>query len=172
MLAFLDASHRFTIGGLFNFFSLPFGLRDYLCGTMNQIRFEGRNAQFFSTLRSRIDGYFTENNIKQSGNWKLYSKTLILLSTLVLSYVLLVFFTTTAWVSVLLCIFMGVNFATIGFNVMHDGSHGSYSRKAWVNKVMALSLNVLGGNSFSGIRSTMWLTTHSPILKARMRILT
>lgn len=28
-------------------FSLPFGLRDYLCGTMNQIRFEGRNAQFF-----------------------------------------------------------------------------------------------------------------------------
>ncbi|NBO50587.1 MAG: hypothetical protein EBU80_12890 [Chitinophagia bacterium] len=50
---------------------------------MNQIRFEGRNAQFFSTLRSRIDGYFTENNIKQSGNWNLYSKTLILISTLV-----------------------------------------------------------------------------------------
>ena len=56
-------------GVCLTFFSLPFGLRDYLCGTMNQIRFEGRNAQFFSTLRSRIDGYFSENNIKQSGYW-------------------------------------------------------------------------------------------------------
>lgn len=45
---------------------------------MATIRFEGRNAQFFSTLRSRIDQYFTENNIKPTGNWSLYIKTIVL----------------------------------------------------------------------------------------------
>jgi linoleoyl-CoA desaturase len=115
---------------------------------MNQIRFEGRNAQFFSTLRARIDAYFTDNNIKSSGNWKLYSKTIILGLTLLALYVTLVFFTPATAVAVILCILLGVNFATIGFNVMHDGAHGSYSTKPWVNKMMAHSLNLMGGNAF------------------------
>ena len=38
--------------------------------------------------------------------------------------------------------------ASIGFNVMHDACHGSYSTKSWVNNLMGLSLNLLGGNAF------------------------
>ena len=123
---------------------------------MATIRFEGRNAQFFSTLRSRIDQYFTENNIKPTGNWKLYIKTIVFTSTLVGSYLSLILFTTDqTWIQVGLCMLLGISFAGIGFNVMHDGAHGSYSTKPWINKLMANSLNLLGGNAF------YWVEKHN-----------
>jgi linoleoyl-CoA desaturase len=47
--------------------------------------------------------------------------------------------------------------AAIGFNVMHDGMHGSFSQHKWVNKLAGLSLNFLGGNNF------MWKSKHNII---------
>lgn len=123
---------------------------------MATIRFEGRNAQFFSTLRSRIDQYFTDNKIKPTGNWKLYIKTVILSMIMIGSYLFLVAFTPEqTWLRIVLCTILGISFAAIGFNVMHDGSHGSYSTKPWVNKIMANSLNLLGGNAF------YWVEKHN-----------
>lgn len=123
---------------------------------MATIRFEGRNAQFFSTLRSRIDQYFTENNIKPTGNWKLYTKTIVFSLILVGSYLSLILFTTDqTWIQVGLCMLLGLSFAGMGFNVMHDGAHGSYSTKPWINKLMANSLNLLGGNAF------YWVEKHN-----------
>ncbi len=46
----------------------------------------------------------------------------------------------------LLCVMMGLGMAGIGFCVMHDANHGSFSRKKWVNNFMGFSLNFLGGN--------------------------
>jgi linoleoyl-CoA desaturase len=43
---------------------------------------------------------------------------------------------------------LGINLAGIGFNVMHDGAHGSFSRKTWVNELMGYSLNFMGGNVY------------------------
>ncbi len=122
---------------------------------MTPIRFEGRNAEFFSTLRTRINDYFTENNIKPTGNWKLYSKTIILGTLLGLNYASLYFVPADSnWIYVVYAT-LGIWFAGIGFNVMHDGAHGSYSDKAWVNNLMATSLNILGGNAF------MWAEKHN-----------
>jgi linoleoyl-CoA desaturase len=47
--------------------------------------------------------------------------------------------------------------AAIGFNVMHDGAHGSFSKYKWVNGLAAFSLNILGGNSF------MWNMKHNVV---------
>ncbi len=52
---------------------------------------------------------------------------------------------------------MGLAFAGIGFNVMHDGAHGSYSKHAWLNKIMANSLNLLGGSAF------LWAEKHNVV---------
>jgi linoleoyl-CoA desaturase len=54
--------------------------------------------------------------------------------------------------------------AAIGFNVMHDGGHGSFSRYKWVNELAAYSLNVLGGSSF------MWNMKHNVIHHAYTNI--
>lgn len=123
---------------------------------MTKIKFNNKNPEFFNELRSRVESYFETKKIKQTGNYKLYAKTAILFSVLVGSYITLVFFTpSSVFVCIMLCIVLGINFAAIGFNVMHDGAHGSYSSKKWINEAMSYSLNVLGGSSY------MWKLKHN-----------
>ena len=116
---------------------------------MSAIKFTNNNALFFNTLRERVDGYFKQNDLKKTGNFKLYSKTIILLTVLTANYIWLVFFTpSSVWVCLALCALMGINFSAIGFNVMHDGSHGSYSTRKWVNEYMSHTLSVMGGSAY------------------------
>lgn len=123
---------------------------------MSKIKFNNSDPVFFNTLRQRVDSYFTENNIKSTGNYKLYSKTLILISALIAGYIWMVFFTPASSIlAIFVCIIMGVNIAAIGFNVMHDGAHGSYSSRKWVNSFMGFSLNILGGNVY------LWSQKHN-----------
>jgi linoleoyl-CoA desaturase len=115
---------------------------------MSKVRFMGK-VEFFHALREKVDSYFVENNIKKTGDYRLYLKTIILFSTLISLYTILVFFTPAqVWVSLLLCGIMGVNFAAIGFNVMHDGAHGSYSDNTRLNDLMGFALNIMGGNMY------------------------
>jgi linoleoyl-CoA desaturase len=123
---------------------------------MAKIKFNNSNAIFFNTLRERVDQYFSDKHIQYTGNYKLYLKTIILLSILVALYVTLVFFTpASGWLSLALCALLGFDMAAIGFNVMHDGAHGSYSSKKWINNMMSYSLNMMGGSSF------MWKLKHN-----------
>ena len=39
--------------------------------------------------------------------------------------------------------------AGVGMNVMHDGNHGSYSNKNWLNKIMGGSIYILAGNVYN-----------------------
>lgn len=62
-------------------------------------------------------------------------------------YFLMVFgVITNAWLLLAMSVIMGFGMAGIGFSVMHDANHGSFSRKKWVNDFMGFSLNFLGGN--------------------------
>ncbi|MFN3444536.1 MAG: fatty acid desaturase family protein [Bacteroidia bacterium] len=116
---------------------------------MSKIKFNNSEPAFFNDLKKRVDNYFNENNLKASGNFKLYAKTIILLTTLVAGYIWMVFFTPESnLLSIFICMLIGVNVAAIGFNVMHDGAHGSYSSRKWVNTFMGFSLNILGGNVY------------------------
>jgi linoleoyl-CoA desaturase len=113
---------------------------------MQRVSFNNKNSEFFKSLTSKVDLYFKSNNIKETGNYKLYLKTVFFGISLITLYTTLVFFTPQAWISVVLCCLMGLTLAGIGFNVMHDGAHGSFSTKPWVNELMGYSLNVMGGN--------------------------
>lgn len=115
---------------------------------MQKVSFNNKNSIFFNVLKEKVDTYFKSNNIPQTGNYKLFIKTVFLLLSALALYTLLVFFTPTAWVSILLSCLMGVNLAAIGFNVMHDGAHGSFSQKSWINDLMGYSLNAMGGSVY------------------------
>ena len=56
--------------------------------------------------------------------------------------------TSVIWQGIVLSISLGLAMAAIGFNVMHDGNHGAYSRRAWVNDAMARSMDLLGGSAY------------------------
>lgn len=123
---------------------------------MSQTTFAKTPPVFFQRLREVTEAYFKENNIPKTGDLRLYTKTAVLVAALVGLYIVLVFFTpASAWISLGLCAVLGVVVASIGFNVMHDGAHGSYSRRKWVNETMAHSLNFLGGNVY------LWKLKHN-----------
>src|SRR5437870_2795276 len=113
---------------------------------MYQVAFDNKENAFFNSLRKRVNDYFSSNKLKSTGNYKLYIKAGILLSSALAFYVVLVFFTPPPWLSILICALLGLNLAAIGFNVMHDAAHGSFSSKQWVNDLMSYTLNIIGGN--------------------------
>jgi len=120
------------------------------------LKFRNPSSDFFTVLKDRVYNYFREKNKKPTGNVTLYTKAVVLLTLLISGYVLLVFFTpASAWISLSIAAMMGLLMGAIGFNVMHDGAHGSYSGNKTVNAVMASTLNLLGGSTF------MWKQKHN-----------
>ncbi|NAS29576.1 acyl-CoA desaturase [Flavobacteriaceae bacterium R38] len=114
------------------------------------IRFSRKDpAQFFKTLNQRVNSYFKENKIKKTGNWKLHLKTVIMFSIFLTPYFLILTLDINEWIKLLLTIVIGVGMAGVGMNVMHDGNHGSYSSKPWINKLMGASIYILAGNVYN-----------------------
>jgi linoleoyl-CoA desaturase len=112
---------------------------------------------FYNDLRNQVNQYFTDQNAAPTGNWKLYSKAIFLIVSHIAIYTTVVFFTPVWWIALPLCAILGVLTAGIGFNIMHDGGHGSFSKSKTLNRAAAFSLNVLGGSDF------MWNIKHNVI---------
>lgn len=112
------------------------------------VSFSNNSNPFSKELKLKVDEYFANEGKRTTGSWYLYYKTLVLCGIAVVIYGLLLWNVAPTWVNILLCVALGFNFASIGFNVMHDGAHGSYSSKKWVNDVMGYSLNILGGSVY------------------------
>lgn len=117
-----------------------------------------------SLLKERVNQYFEQKQIQPTGNIRLYIKSALLIFGYFAIYIHLLFFTPVTWLAILECILLGIFTASIGFNVMHDGAHGSYSSLPFVNKVAAYSLDFLGGSSF------MWNTKHNIVHHAYTNI--
>jgi linoleoyl-CoA desaturase len=124
---------------------------------MAKPKFIQKNLEFTHELKKRVDEYFTTNNIAKTGNFNLYSKAIIIFVVLIATYIHLVFFTPPVLWAVLECMLLGFATAAIGFNIMHDGGHGSFSTNKTVNKLAAHTLDLLGGSSF------MWNMKHNII---------
>ena len=114
-------------------------------------------SNFHQELKKRVQQYFTDNNLSQTGDFSLYFKAVLLWSSYVFLYVHLVFFTPNNLWAALECIIMGGLTAGIGFNVMHDGGHGSFSSSKFWNKIAAFSVNGLGASML------MWNNKHNII---------
>ena len=112
-----------------------------------RLKFSGDN-RFHRELRRRVDADFQRRGCHQRDSASMIAKTAIILGTFALSYVALVFFAHSVWAGLLLAVLLGVAMAGIGFNIMHDGGHQSYSERRWVNKLMALTLDLVGGSSY------------------------
>ncbi len=124
---------------------------------MSAPKFSNVPHSFHSELKKRISNYFEEVGTSPTGNYSLFIKAVVLMASFIFIYIHLVFFTPGAFWAILESVVLGGVVAAIGFNVMHDGAHGSFSKYKWVNTLAALSLNILGGNSF------MWNVKHNVI---------
>lgn len=115
---------------------------------MAKVTFCKKNTAFYNDLKSSVEHYFSSNGIEKTGDWRLYVKAAVLIPAAIFLYIFLIGFEYSSWVGVSLSALFGFVLASIGFNVMHDACHGSYSSKKWVNNTLGLTLNALGGNAF------------------------
>lgn len=108
----------------------------------------GPDAGFQRELRRRVDAFIREHGVQERDCPRMYLKTAVILSTFTLSYIALVCFARNAWQAVPLAVLLGFVTALIGFNIQHDGGHRAYSDRAWINKLMAMTLDMVGGSSY------------------------
>jgi linoleoyl-CoA desaturase len=89
------------------------------------------------------------------GNWKLYSKAILLGVMFISLYIVIAFHLVTGfWLHACRVLF-AFTIAGIGFNIMHDGGHGSFSPLKWVNELMVSTLYLLGADP------NMWKQKHN-----------
>ena len=112
---------------------------------MRKVSFPVR-GEFNKTLKGRVEQYFAERGLSKTGNWRMLLKTAIILGSLATSYVLLVFFSASLLMAVITALVISQIFVLIGFNIMHDGNHGSYSKSKRLNRLMSFTIDLIGGN--------------------------
>ncbi|MFT6113727.1 MAG: linoleoyl-CoA desaturase [Oleispira sp.] len=113
---------------------------------MNSLSHNNAQRPLQTALGKAVNGYFQDNNLDKTGNNALYRKAMIILCMHIASYacffILSEPYTWLAWT------FHGFTTALIGFNIMHDGAHGSFSKNKTLNSLAAHSFNVIGGDAF------------------------
>lgn len=112
---------------------------------------------FRKALRARVDEYFKRSGREPRDCPQMYVKTAIIFSGLIATYLLLVFAPLNWWLGIPLCIVLGLAMAGVGFNVQHDGAHRAYSKYGWINRLTAMTLDLLGGSSY------IWARKHNKI---------
>ena len=125
----------------------PPGSIDPIAATARPVKFIGPR-DFQMELKRRVDDYFHRTGKSQRDCPRMYIKTATLFVAIALLYTVLVFFASTWWEALPLAMIFGVVLATFAFNVQHDGGHHAYSNHPWINKLAAMTLELIGGSSY------------------------
>jgi linoleoyl-CoA desaturase len=108
-----------------------------------------KEKEFVDHLKMEVSEFFKKHNLSIKGNFWVFVKAFVILSVYVVPWILLIIFSFNLWLSIILCILIGIGEAGIGMNVMHDAAHGALSRKKWVNSLFQSSMYILGSNVFN-----------------------
>ena len=123
---------------------------------VQKIKFVNKDkTQFYRILKERVDNYFIDNKISPHANIQMVIKTIVMLSLYFVPYFLIL---TQEWGigAFWICsAVMGLGLAGIGMSVMHDANHDAYSANPTINKIIAFSLTLVGGDNRN------WKTQHN-----------
>jgi len=116
-------------------------------GTPHKPKFES-DTGFYKELKRRVDQYFETTGLRRRDSPRMYLKTGVILAWFGASYALLVFAAATWWQGVLAAVSLALSIAGIGFAIQHDANHGSYSSKESINRLLGITLDLLGASSY------------------------
>ena len=114
---------------------------------MKTIKFvcvDEREQQFAAAVRKNVNEYFKEKGISPKGNFFLFSQSIAMLALYIVPFIMILTTPMNAWVAVLMTVIMGIGMAGVGMCIMHDGVHGAFSKKEWVNNVAGATMFLLG----------------------------
>lgn len=124
--------------------------------TAPRIQFAPR-VPFADALKSRVAAYFTRTGRGERGDWRLLAKSGFSCAILIGSYVSAIWWVDSL-AGVLLAAFGVVQgYVLMAFNIMHDGAHGSCSRRGWVNRLAGASMDFMGASAL------LWRQKHNQL---------
>ncbi len=109
---------------------------------------------FLGSLKQAVETYFKRKGLSPYADFQLHAKGIILFGSWILCYLYIMLENSTPGMTMLLCCALGVLSSFVNFNIMHDASHGAYSKDDRINTWLARTLNLVGGSDF------MWKTKH------------
>jgi len=116
---------------------------------MQPIKFTSKDKhekQFVIDLRKKVNDYFKLNHISNKANTAMIVKTIVLIGSYLLPFFIILFVPMNPRIALGLTVLIGAGIAGIGMGVMHDACHGAYSKRHWVNNLLAGTLYLLGSN--------------------------
>ncbi len=122
--------------------------------TYSKISF-GRDVGFYTTLKRRVRERFPDLETRRTGGWRMLPKTTIILTGFVVSYVFLVFFASSVLTTILGAVVLSQALALVGFNLVHEGAHGSYCNNKTINWLVGTTA------SFIGASQMIWRHKHN-----------
>jgi linoleoyl-CoA desaturase len=114
-------------------------------------------ANFAGDLKQRVADLLESRGRGSKATPAMVAKTIILLLLTFGPYALILSGWFTPWEMLALAVVMGVGMAGIGFSIAHDALHGAYSERAWVNRLLGYSFDLMGANGY------LWKITHNII---------
>ncbi len=94
-----------------------------------------------------VNGYFIKENIPRTGNLQLRIKASLVSALYIFSYISIVTMIKDPWLALLVVIIFSLAQVAVGMCVMHDAAHGAFSKRPWVNTLLAkISIWSFGGN--------------------------
>lgn len=132
---------------------------------LHRLKFKSNERNFISILNARVNAYFQEHQISRHANLEMVIKTIVMFLLYFGSFGLVLSGQITgSLTTILLMVVMGVGLVGIGVAVMHDGNHGAYSGRKWVNTLMGYSLNLIGASSFNWkVQHNIFHHTHTNV---------
>jgi linoleoyl-CoA desaturase len=116
--------------------------------TLGTPKFPRDTAGFHSELKRRVAHYFVSTGKRERDTASMYLKTLVIFALWIASYIALVFLANTWWMGLLAGFSVAIAMTAVGFAIQHDGGHGGYSRFGWVNRLAAMTLDLIGASSY------------------------
>jgi linoleoyl-CoA desaturase len=111
------------------------------------IKFSSGGA-FHRAVEARVRQMTSDPRLVRRAYLLLWLKAAFALTWAATSYIVLVFFAHGLPAVIAASISLGVAGSGIGFMIMHDANHHAFARRRWVNRVMSLSLDLIGGSSY------------------------
>jgi linoleoyl-CoA desaturase len=103
---------------------------------------------FKKVLTERVEAYIAENNVRVRDVPAMWVKGAIFIACWIGLYLLILLGGFPLWADAFLCLALGFAMGGIGLNIGHDANHYGYSESARINRVMSLSLELIGSSSF------------------------
>jgi linoleoyl-CoA desaturase len=102
---------------------------------------------FRKTVNERVEAFLNQNNLSARDVPSMYGKTIIVFLWYVGAYLLIMLGGFEWYINIALYVVYAMSVAGLGFNVMHDAIHGSYSRHPRINQILSFTMELIGSSN-------------------------